>query len=120
MRRRRRMVSDSELVNRLREFLSTSDLNTTTTASVRRQLEQDFGIDLRDKKAFIREQVDLYLENQQHNEDEQVEDTETEDEEAKTARSGGSRNRGLVVNLCIRLNCNQFRICYPTYASNSC
>lgn len=58
------MVSDSELVDRLREFLSTSDLTTTTTTSVRRKLEEDFGIDLSDKKVFIREQVDLYLESQ--------------------------------------------------------
>ncbi|KAK2999847.1 hypothetical protein RJ639_024538 [Escallonia herrerae] len=58
------MASDSELVGRLREFLSTSDLNTTTTAIVRRRLEEEFQIDLSDKKAFIREQVDLYLESQ--------------------------------------------------------
>ncbi|KAK3023976.1 hypothetical protein RJ639_042866 [Escallonia herrerae] len=58
------MTSDSELVGRLREFLSTSDLNTTTTAIVRRRLEEEFQIDLSDKKAFIREQVDLYLESQ--------------------------------------------------------
>ncbi|KAI3665725.1 hypothetical protein L6452_44355 [Arctium lappa] len=96
-RRRRRMVSDSELVGRLREYLSTSDLTTTTTASVRRQLEQDFGIDLKNKKAFIREQVDLYLESQQQNEeednDEEVEEEE-EEEEASNGKSGGSRKRG--------------------------
>ncbi|KAL4568688.1 hypothetical protein LXL04_024303 [Taraxacum kok-saghyz] len=95
------MVSDSELVNRLREFLSTSDLNTTTTASVRRQLEQEFGIDLRDKKAFIREQVDLFLESQEQNdgkdEEEQVEveeEEEDDDDEASNGKSGGSRKRG--------------------------
>lgn len=55
------MVSDSELVERLREFLRASDLSTTTTAIVRRKLEEDFGVDLSDKKAFIREQVDLFL-----------------------------------------------------------
>ncbi|XP_024975346.1 upstream activation factor subunit spp27-like [Cynara cardunculus var. scolymus] len=96
------MVSDSELVGRLREFLSTSDLNTTTTASVRRQLEQDFGIDLKNKKAFIREQVDLYLESQQQNEDdnegndeeEEEEVDEEEEEETSNGKSGGSRKRG--------------------------
>ncbi|KAI3503114.1 hypothetical protein L1887_31550 [Cichorium endivia] len=98
------MVSESELVSRLREFLSTSDLNTTTTANVRRQLEQDFGIDLRDKKAFIREQVDLYLETQQQNEEdnkgndeeeqaEGEEEEEDEDEEASNGKSGGSRKK---------------------------
>lgn len=58
------MASDSEIVTRLREFLRTSDLNTTTTATVRRKLEEDFGIDLSDKKAFIREQIDLFLQSQ--------------------------------------------------------
>ncbi|KAH0695568.1 hypothetical protein KY289_015567 [Solanum tuberosum] len=57
------MVSDSELVDRLREFLSTSDLNITTNTDVRRKLEEDFNIDLSDRKVFIREQIDLYLES---------------------------------------------------------
>ncbi|KAL0535893.1 hypothetical protein IC582_024822 [Cucumis melo] len=58
------MVSDSELIGRLRDFLRNSDLNTTTTAIVRRKLEEDFGIDLSDKKRFIREQVDLFLQTE--------------------------------------------------------
>ncbi|XP_038901461.1 protein TRI1-like isoform X2 [Benincasa hispida] len=58
------MVSDSELIGRLREFLRNSDLNTTTTAIVRRKLEEDFGIDLSDKKRFIREQVDVFLQTE--------------------------------------------------------
>ncbi|EPS57960.1 hypothetical protein M569_16857, partial [Genlisea aurea] len=57
------MVSDSELIVRLREFLSTCDLDTTTTAIVRRRLEADFGVDLSDRKAFIRDQVDDYLQS---------------------------------------------------------
>jgi len=57
------MVSDNELVDRLREFLSTSDLNITTNSDVRRKLEKDFNIDLSDRKVFIREQIDLYLES---------------------------------------------------------
>ncbi|KAL2504863.1 SWIB complex BAF60b domain-containing protein [Abeliophyllum distichum] len=61
------MVSDSDIITRLREFLSESDLNTTTTATVRRRLEEDFGLDLSDRKAFIREQVDLYLQSQLEN-----------------------------------------------------
>ncbi|KAL3617390.1 hypothetical protein CASFOL_038803 [Castilleja foliolosa] len=61
------MVSDSELIERLREFISTSDLNTTTNAIVRRRLEEDLGIDLSDRKAFIREQVDSYMQSQFEN-----------------------------------------------------
>lgn len=61
------MVSDSELIERLRDFLSTSDLNTTTTAILRRRLEEDFGIDLSGRKAFIREQVDICMQSQLEN-----------------------------------------------------
>ncbi|XP_056698416.1 upstream activation factor subunit spp27 isoform X2 [Spinacia oleracea] len=55
------MVSDSELVNRLREILRTADLNTTTSGTVRRQLESDFGEDLTDRKKFISQQIDEIL-----------------------------------------------------------
>lgn len=61
-------------MQRLREFLSTSDLNQTTTAIVRRKLEEDFGIDLSDRKAFIREQVDIYLQEPQENEENNAEE----------------------------------------------
>ncbi|KAK7406587.1 hypothetical protein VNO78_08215 [Psophocarpus tetragonolobus] len=73
------MVSESELIGRLREFLRSSDLNTTTTATVRRQLEADFGIDLSDRKAFIREQVDLFLQTE-HNQNDQVEEQHQNDD----------------------------------------
>ncbi|XP_057769016.1 upstream activation factor subunit spp27-like [Salvia miltiorrhiza] len=63
------MISDSELIERLRDVLSVSDLNTTTTAILRRRLEEDLGIDLSDRKAFIREQVDIYMQSQFENED---------------------------------------------------
>lgn len=79
------MVSESELIGRLREFLRSSDLNTTTTATVRRQLEADFGIDLSDRKAFIREQVDLFLQtehNQPQQEERQNDDVEEQEEDA--------------------------------------
>lgn len=56
------MVSDSELINRLREILRSSDLDTATAGSVRRQLEEEFGVDLHDRKIFIREQIDGFLE----------------------------------------------------------
>nr|GEW31922.1 hypothetical protein [Tanacetum cinerariifolium] len=94
------MVSDLDLVNRLHECLKTSDLTTTTTATVRKQLEQDFGIDLTDKKKFIREQVDLYLQNQSQNDDqeqedvnidEQDEEVQDDDEEASNGKKKGSK-----------------------------
>ncbi|KAI3713065.1 hypothetical protein L1987_71636 [Smallanthus sonchifolius] len=90
------MLSDTELADQLRESLSTSDLTTTTTASIRRKLEQDFGIDLTDKKAFIRQQIDLYIQNQQQNDEDDEEEVEeqAEEEESSNGKSGGSRKRG--------------------------
>ncbi|GFQ06408.1 upstream activation factor subunit spp27 [Phtheirospermum japonicum] len=98
------MVSDSELIERLREILSTSDLNTTTNAIVRRRLEEDFGIDLSDRKAFIREQVDCYMqsqfENATDNEDENngegVAEVEEEEgtEESTAPKSSTKKRRG--------------------------
>lgn len=76
------MVADSELIERLREFLRNSDLNTTTTAIVRRKLEDDFGVDLSDKKAFIREQVDLFLQSE-------FEKAEQEQEPEEENEAGG-------------------------------
>ncbi|KAK6924092.1 DEK, C-terminal [Dillenia turbinata] len=77
------MVTDSELVHRLREFLKTSDLNTTTTAIVRKRLEEEFGVDLTEKKAFIREQVDLFLQSQLEKAQEEEEEEAVEDGEEK-------------------------------------
>ncbi|CAN4112260.1 unnamed protein product [Withania somnifera] len=55
------MVSDSVLVDRLREILRVSDLETATAGTVRRRLEEEFGVDLLDRKAFIRDQIDHFL-----------------------------------------------------------
>jgi len=73
------MVSESELIDRLHEFLRNSDLNTTTTSTVRRQLESDFSIDLSDRKSFIREQVDLFLQTVQQDDEPQNDAVEEED-----------------------------------------
>jgi upstream activation factor subunit UAF30 len=58
------MVSDAEIVRHLTAVLKNADLNTTTTTAIRLQLQSDLGVDLSEKKAFIREQVDLYLQKQ--------------------------------------------------------
>lgn len=126
------MVSESELIGRLREFLRSSDLNTTTTATVRRQLENDFGIDLSDRKAFIREQVDLFLqsEHQQDEEEEDAvkpeqsqgsgskEDSEEEEEddneeekEEKLKRAKSGKNKGRLVSFCLLIiRSNSFQL----------
>ncbi|CAL9218275.1 unnamed protein product [Arabidopsis halleri] len=75
------MVSDSDLVTQLLEILRSSDLETTTPASVRRQLEAYFGVELTDKKAFVREQIDAFLESEALLETKPEEEEEEEDNE---------------------------------------
>lgn len=108
------MVSDSDLVTRLREILRTSDLDTATAGSVRRKLEEDLGVDLSDRKKFIREQIDIYLEtlqnehkdedeeenmpedvnqNEEGNEIDAVEEEGEEEEEEESEERGTKRKR---------------------------
>ncbi|CAO2813526.1 unnamed protein product [Amaranthus hypochondriacus] len=81
------MVSDSELVDRIREILRTSDLNVTTPGTVRRQLQVEFGVDLSDRKKFITEKIDEIIESgdinvgQDENVNEQLEDVDVGKEE---------------------------------------
>lgn len=75
------MVSESDLLTRLREILSTSDLDTATAGSIRRELEKHFGVDLSDRKAFVRDQIDIYLESQVANPQDEEEGTAAEEEE---------------------------------------
>jgi upstream activation factor subunit UAF30 len=75
-----KMVSDAEIVKHLISVLKTADLTTTTTTAIRQQLEQDLRVDLSDKKAFIRQQVDLYL---QHQHSQKEEENEREDGEGE-------------------------------------
>ncbi|KAL0914623.1 hypothetical protein M5K25_014986 [Dendrobium thyrsiflorum] len=85
------MASEAELVQRLRDFLRTSDLSTTTAAIVRRKLEEDFGVDLTEKKTFIREQIDIFLGelNENEEEDGEAEEVKLEEEEGG---SGGEED----------------------------
>ena len=81
------MVSDSELVDRIREILRTSDLNVTTPGTVRRQLQVEFGVDLSDRKKFITQKIAEILESgdinvtQDENVNEQLEDDDVGKEE---------------------------------------
>ncbi|XP_073264962.1 uncharacterized protein [Populus alba] len=114
------MVLDSDLVTRLREILRRSDLDTATAGSIRRQLEEDLGVDLSEKKKFIREQIDTFLEtfnggegksenlsenentendavDDEENENDGVkEEEEEEEEETETKESKGSNKTGKV------------------------
>lgn len=75
------MVSDADIVRRLTSVLKTADLATTTTTAIRQHLEHELGVDLSDKKAFIRQQVDLYLQQQEQEDKEKEEEEEAQGEE---------------------------------------
>ncbi|KAG0467144.1 hypothetical protein HPP92_018724 [Vanilla planifolia] len=89
------MVSEAGLVERLRDILRSSDLSTTTAAIVRRKLEEDFGVDLTEKKMFIREQIDIFLnELQEKGGEEEEENGEGEDDTVKEMEVGGNGCEG--------------------------
>lgn len=75
------MVSDSELAARVHEFLRGSDLKKTTNNIVRRKLEKDFGVDLSDRRPFLREQVDRFLQTQYDNSEEEGGEIESDHDE---------------------------------------
>ncbi|CAM6086973.1 unnamed protein product [Calypogeia fissa] len=79
------MVSDADIVRRLTSVLRKADLSVATTTAIRKQLERELGVDLTDRKAFIREQVDIYFQSlEQPKEEEDVqEDGEVDGEEAE-------------------------------------
>ncbi|CAK9872303.1 unnamed protein product [Sphagnum jensenii] len=74
-------VSDADIVRRLTSVLKTADLATTTTTAIRQHLEHELGVDLSDKKVFIRQQVDLYLQQQEQEDKEKEEEEEAQGEE---------------------------------------
>ncbi|CAK9150802.1 unnamed protein product [Ilex paraguariensis] len=92
------MVSDSKLVDRLWVILGSSDLSTTTAAVVRRRLEEDFGIDLSERKAFITDQIDMFLQihmGRPENDtdvDAEEEGGEEESETVKEEENGGGQS----------------------------
>lgn len=71
------MVSDAEIVRHLTAVLRQADLSATTTTAIRQQLETDLGVDLSEKKLFIRQHVDLYL--QKHTQEQQEGEGEGEE-----------------------------------------
>lgn len=79
------MLTDSELLQHLHDVLRTSDLDTATGATVRRRLEHQLGIDLSDRKPYIRQQIDLYL--QSHYADGYHDGGEEESENVKAEES---------------------------------
>ncbi|XP_074308756.1 uncharacterized protein LOC141643474 isoform X2 [Silene latifolia] len=58
------MVTEAELASKVHQFLQSSDLKKTTNNIVIKKLEADFGVDLSDKKSFLRHQVDRFLQSQ--------------------------------------------------------
>ncbi len=49
--------TEEKLIARLRELLAESDLETTTEKMLRKKLEEEYGVELTDRKALIRKEV---------------------------------------------------------------
>lgn len=105
------MVSDSELVGRIREIIRGSDLNTTTAGGVRRRLEEVFSIDLHERRHFIREQIDIFLhelrecqnnepeaEQEEENENRNDENSEEEEKMEKSDEDRSSKDRWIFLD----------------------
>ena len=88
------MVSDAEIVRHLTAVLKKADLNTTTTTAIRVQLQSDLGVDFSDKEAFIREQVDLYLQRQSQEQQEGGEGEGSEEGEDERGAEPGAGEAG--------------------------
>ena len=88
------MVSDAEIVRHLTAVLKKADLNTTTTTAIRLQLQSDLGVDFSDKKAFIREQVDLYLQRQSQEQQEGGSGSGSEEGEDERGAEPGAGEAG--------------------------
>ncbi|PHU30336.1 Protein TRI1 [Capsicum chinense] len=92
------MVSDSVLIERLRQILTVSDLETATAGTVRRKLEEEFGVDLLDRKAFVRDQIDVFLRThvqETPNDDvQEVEDVKEEEEKESVENDDNSSETG--------------------------
>lgn len=95
------VVSDQQLVGRLKDLLGEVDLQTTTEKMLRKKLEEEFGEDLADKKLLIREVVTKYLESQQAEEQEDAaeeEEEEAEEEEDRPRKKTGSGGMGSILS----------------------
>lgn len=95
------MVSDSQLVGRLREILRVSDLETTTAGGLRRRLEEEFSVDLSGRRVFVREQIDLFLQEeapknsgaeQEQDLDEDAQNDAVEEEQGERGNVGDDEN----------------------------
>ncbi|KAG2482997.1 hypothetical protein HYH03_018122 [Edaphochlamys debaryana] len=80
-------VTDQQVITRLRELLGESDLATTTEKMLRKKLEEEFKVDLTEKKPLIRKEVEAYL-VEHGGGDEEEEDEEEEDDNAPGRGSG--------------------------------
>ncbi|GFR46711.1 hypothetical protein Agub_g8332 [Astrephomene gubernaculifera] len=80
-------VTDEQIIERLRALLAESDLQTTTEKMLRKKLEEEFEMDMLEKKPLIRQEIERYLEEQGG--DEESEEDEEEEEIKGKKRVGG-------------------------------
>lgn len=84
-------IDDATLIEALREFLKNADMTVTTPKMIRNALSEKFGVDMENKKLFIREQTDLILEEIIPSEKDENKESNSED---ATPETSSSKNGG--------------------------
>ncbi|KAI3429664.1 hypothetical protein D9Q98_005749 [Chlorella vulgaris] len=89
--------SDQALLARLRQLLTEVDLATTTEKQLRRRLEGEYGLQLGDRKALLRDAINAYLEEAEEKEGQDKaaadDDEEEEEEMGEEAAAPAKRKR---------------------------
>eukprot|EP00898_Chlorokybus_atmophyticus_P002115 jgi/Chlat1/2904/Chrsp2S04655 len=75
------MVTDEQLTASLTKLLDGADLEVVTAKKLRKHLEEEYGLDLTDKKAFIAKTIDRILSEKQAEEGDGAEEAEVPDSE---------------------------------------
>eukprot|EP00245_Coleochaete_scutata_P010651 TRINITY_DN3791_c0_g2_i1.p1 TRINITY_DN3791_c0_g2~~TRINITY_DN3791_c0_g2_i1.p1 ORF type:complete len:215 (-),score=65.10 TRINITY_DN3791_c0_g2_i1:397-1041(-) len=75
------MVSDKEISQRLFQILKGANLEAVSMKSIRQQLEKEFSEDLSLKKALIKEQIAMFLEEKERESKQEEEEAEEEEDE---------------------------------------
>jgi hypothetical protein len=81
-------VADEDLIVALREILKSADIKTTTPKMIRSKLSEKFGgVDLESKKEFLREQMQIYLDEQDENNQDESQEEDEKDQKPENSHT---------------------------------
>ncbi|XP_024515898.1 upstream activation factor subunit spp27 isoform X2 [Selaginella moellendorffii] len=85
------MPPDAAIAKRVREILASANLSEVSSKDIRKQMEEEMGVSLRSKKAFLREQIESFVAEAEDSGEGEAE--EAADAEASGDGDGDSRLR---------------------------